>query len=218
MHNKSIVAAISLFCSIGGWWLWNIVLSATYTNNVIYNVRGGFLDRFGRNILWWLTLLFIVLTCNVFEFAVASIRGAFWPTDVRDSPQFLILMCITLTYPGRHLSRVRAGPRHPQTVRRGGCHGVAAGLGQRHEEVQPRARAGGAGTSSQGERGPGHPAESTRLMRGWSGQRCSSRVAGPTDIPESLSRQFGTVSSRRTWSLRFALRGSKISCIYDRMD
>jgi len=82
MHNKSIMAAISFIASVGGWFLWNLILSATYHNNWLYNVKGGILHRFGRTLLWWLTLALMVSSCVIFELGVASIRSAFWTTDV----------------------------------------------------------------------------------------------------------------------------------------
>ena len=81
LHNKSITCVIALIASIGGWFLWNLVLSAMYTSNVIYNVRDGFLDRFGRNALWWLTLILIVAACCGLEICVKALRIAFLPED-----------------------------------------------------------------------------------------------------------------------------------------
>lgn len=80
-HNKSITGAIALFASIGGWFAWNLVLSSMYTDNTIYNVRDGFLDRFGRNALWWLTLILIVTACCGFEVCVKALKVAFLPED-----------------------------------------------------------------------------------------------------------------------------------------
>jgi phospholipid-translocating ATPase len=82
MHNKSIVVAIAFLCSVGGWFLWNIILAATYHNNKIYDVKDGFFVRFGRNALWWLTLILIVSSVIVFELGVGSLRAAWFPTDV----------------------------------------------------------------------------------------------------------------------------------------
>lgn len=82
LHNKSITCAIAIFLSVGGWCLWNLILSALYPTNVVYNVRDGLLHRFGRNALWWLTLILIVSTCWAFEIAVKSCRVAFAPEDV----------------------------------------------------------------------------------------------------------------------------------------
>ena len=82
MHSKSIVVPISLVLSIGGWWLWNIVLSAIYANNTIYHVKGAFFYLFGRNPAWWATLILIVIAAIIFELGVSSLRAAFRPTDV----------------------------------------------------------------------------------------------------------------------------------------
>lgn len=82
LQNKSITCAVAMFLSIGGWCLWNLILSAIYPTNVIYNVRGGLLDRFGRNALWWLTLILIVIACWAFEITVKSVRVAWAPEDV----------------------------------------------------------------------------------------------------------------------------------------
>ena len=63
LHNKTYTSVIAIFVSVGGWFLWMVILSITYHNNVIYDVRDGFLDRFGRNLLWWLTLVLVLATC-----------------------------------------------------------------------------------------------------------------------------------------------------------
>ena len=81
LHNKSITCAIAMVLSIGGWFLWNLILSAVYSNNTIYDVKQGFLKRFGRNALWWLTLVLVVTACWAFEIAVKSLRVAWSPSD-----------------------------------------------------------------------------------------------------------------------------------------
>jgi len=81
LHNKSITCVIAMVLSVGGWFLWNIILSAVYSNNTIYDVKEGFLQRFGRNALWWLTLILIVTACWAFEIAVKSLRIAWAPTE-----------------------------------------------------------------------------------------------------------------------------------------
>ncbi|KAI9777848.1 MAG: hypothetical protein M1839_008525 [Geoglossum umbratile] len=81
MHNKSAVSAIGITLSVGCWFLWNLTLSSIYKNNVIYDVKGGFLHRFGQSATWWLVLILVVSSCVTFELAVASIRCAYWTTD-----------------------------------------------------------------------------------------------------------------------------------------
>ena len=81
LHNKSITCIIALVLSIGGWFLWNILLSAFYTDNVIYDVRNGFLYRFGRNPAWWLTLILIVVACWALEIGIKTMKCTWMPSD-----------------------------------------------------------------------------------------------------------------------------------------
>lgn len=82
LYNKSVAAVVAIFLSVGGWWLWNIILSAIYPQNPVYNVHHGILDRFGRNLLWWMTLVVVVVAVVLFEMAIQAFRTALWPTDV----------------------------------------------------------------------------------------------------------------------------------------
>jgi phospholipid-translocating ATPase len=45
-------------------------------------VRDAFLYTFGRNALWWLTLILILACVVVFELGVESLRATFWTQDV----------------------------------------------------------------------------------------------------------------------------------------
>ncbi|KAF1943813.1 phospholipid-translocating P-type ATPase [Clathrospora elynae] len=81
-HSKTITNAIALFLSIGGWFLWNIILSSVYkTSSKIYYVRDAFLHLFGTSLAWWLTLILIILSVLVFEMAVQSLLAAYFTTD-----------------------------------------------------------------------------------------------------------------------------------------
>ena len=82
LHSKSVLCVLAMGLSIGGWTIWNLIFSAFYTHNTQYDVRDGLLDRFGRNALWWLTLILIVVACWMFEFAVKCMRMAWIPDDV----------------------------------------------------------------------------------------------------------------------------------------
>jgi phospholipid-translocating ATPase len=53
-----------------------------YSDNVIYYVRHGFLERFGRNILWWLVVILSVAAVLLFEIVVRTAKTAWKPTDV----------------------------------------------------------------------------------------------------------------------------------------
>lgn len=82
LHNKSIAALIAIVLSVGGWYLWNILLAIIYHNNVIYKVKNGILQRFGRSLLWWLTLIVVVALFAVVEMTISTITSTFFPTDV----------------------------------------------------------------------------------------------------------------------------------------
>lgn len=82
MHNHTITTVIACVLSIGGWFLWNIILSSVYSDNVIYYVRHGFLERFGRNIMWWLVVILAVSAVLLFEIVVRTAKAAWKPTDV----------------------------------------------------------------------------------------------------------------------------------------
>lgn len=82
LHNKTITCVIAMVLSIGGWWLFNLILSAVYGKNFIYDVRGGLLERFGRNALWWLTLLVTIFAIWALELAVRCLKVLFVQSDV----------------------------------------------------------------------------------------------------------------------------------------
>ncbi|OJD30667.1 p-type atpase [Diplodia corticola] len=85
MHTKTATAAFSFVLSVGGWFLWCIILASSYKDTeTIYYVKEGLWDpmRFGRNALWWLTLIMILACVAVFEIGVKTARAAFWTTDV----------------------------------------------------------------------------------------------------------------------------------------
>jgi phospholipid-translocating ATPase len=90
MHNKTWVSALGWFLSVSGWTLWNILLSAIYSNSqsCAYAVRTGFIEHFGGSAYWWLVVILITWAAIIFELVVASIKKNIWPSDV-DVWQFL---------------------------------------------------------------------------------------------------------------------------------
>lgn len=86
IHYKTVVSAIVLVVSIGGWFLWNIILSTRYNDaksgKSIYDVRGNFLTRIGRSLNFWAVLFLIVASVLLFETTVTLFRQYFFPTDV----------------------------------------------------------------------------------------------------------------------------------------
>ncbi|KAF2666886.1 phospholipid-translocating P-type ATPase [Microthyrium microscopicum] len=82
-HNRSIIVFASVIISIGAVFLWNILLAIIYPkNSKTYHVSHSWFDGFGKNPLWWLTLILIVLCVAVFEYGIASLRVAWFPSDV----------------------------------------------------------------------------------------------------------------------------------------
>jgi len=84
MHNKTYVSAIGWFLSVGGWFLWTLVLSAIFKPTKtypLYPIYQDFLTVYGRNLAWWLVLFLTLAALILFELGVSSIRKTFWPTD-----------------------------------------------------------------------------------------------------------------------------------------
>ncbi|MCJ1394805.1 hypothetical protein MMC18_007685 [Xylographa bjoerkii] len=88
LQNKTLTCVIAMLLSIGGWFLWNVILGATYSNNTIYDVKGGLVTRWGRNALWWLCLLLIIITVWTFELMTKMAKVAWKPSDVDEFQQW----------------------------------------------------------------------------------------------------------------------------------
>ncbi|KAL3959177.1 hypothetical protein ACCO45_007339 [Purpureocillium lilacinum] len=82
VHSKTAIIFGGLFISIGGWFLWNIILSAGYKRQVgPYIVRDSFLRNFGRELQWWVTMLLGLTVLVALELVVQGVRRVYWPTD-----------------------------------------------------------------------------------------------------------------------------------------
>lgn len=82
LHNKTIVTFIGFLISVAGWFLWNLFLSAIYTRRPSpYAVRDSFLETFGRDPVWWLTVIMVLAMVIVFELIITAVRRIFWPQD-----------------------------------------------------------------------------------------------------------------------------------------
>ena len=79
---KTTLALACVVIEVGGWFLWNIIFNFTYNANNMLAVEDGFVERFGQNVLWWLTLILAVAACILYELGVRAVKCAFWPTDV----------------------------------------------------------------------------------------------------------------------------------------
>lgn len=82
LHCKTVVTFVGFLISVGGWFLWNILLSAVYKRSVgPYIVRDAFLHNFGRRLQWWATMFLGLAMLMVLEFVVQGVRRVYWPTD-----------------------------------------------------------------------------------------------------------------------------------------
>lgn len=85
VHNKTYLSAIVIVISVGGWFLWNIILSERYqleSGKGVYDVPDNFLHHVGHNLLFWMVLLISVTAVLLFELTVSTLRALFFPTDV----------------------------------------------------------------------------------------------------------------------------------------
>ncbi|OJJ40710.1 hypothetical protein ASPWEDRAFT_123924 [Aspergillus wentii DTO 134E9] len=85
VHNKTILSVIVFVISVGGWFLWNMILSVRYTMSSgkgVYHVISNFLNHTGRDLSFWVVLLLIVVAVIVFEMLVSAVRANLFPTDV----------------------------------------------------------------------------------------------------------------------------------------
>ncbi|KAJ2896195.1 hypothetical protein MKZ38_005763 [Zalerion maritima] len=74
-HHKTYIVLISFLVTVAGWWAWNLLLSAIYTEGVIlYAVRNGFIHIFGPDMAWWLTLIGALGLLCVIELAYKAVK------------------------------------------------------------------------------------------------------------------------------------------------
>ncbi|KAI0966549.1 hypothetical protein F4678DRAFT_289222 [Xylaria arbuscula] len=98
-HYKSAIVMGAFGITVSGWWAWQAFLSGVYTLQPSpYDGRGGFVNTFGKDTLWW-ALLFGVLLILIgldiaFKFAKRGLikYGLWnWPpwrkTDADDDPE-----------------------------------------------------------------------------------------------------------------------------------
>ncbi|KAJ5319329.1 ATPase P-type K/Mg/Cd/Cu/Zn/Na/Ca/Na/H-transporter [Penicillium brevicompactum] len=85
VHNKTYMSLAVIIISVGGWFVWDMILDREYTMSSgkgVYFVPGNFLQHSGHNLLFWVVLLLSVTAVILFEFTVSTLRALFFPTDV----------------------------------------------------------------------------------------------------------------------------------------
>ena len=187
IHNHSVTALFAFCVSIGGWFLWNIVLSALYVKNSVYNVKDGFFDRFGRNLLWWLTLILIIAACCLFEIGTRSLKAAYLPTDVETFQALEKDISIRKRFEESSASELQAGWNHGTKKSSLELQREAEAQAKREAEVQelldrPRTMEEGKAPSKSGVQ-----TEEQAVMVD------DGLLRSSTDIQEMLSRRFGNV-------------------------
>lgn len=67
---------MSATITIAGWWAWNGFMSAAYSDNLSpYDVRHGFANGFGKDPMWWLTLLLAFAALTILELGWKTLRS-----------------------------------------------------------------------------------------------------------------------------------------------
>ncbi|KAJ6188776.1 hypothetical protein N7519_003684 [Penicillium mononematosum] len=85
VHNKTYLSLIVVIISVGGWFMWDLILDREYTMSSgkgIYFLPSNFIHHSGHNLLFWTVLFLSVSAVLLFEFTVSTLRAFFFPTDV----------------------------------------------------------------------------------------------------------------------------------------
>ncbi|KXG47968.1 ATPase, P-type, K/Mg/Cd/Cu/Zn/Na/Ca/Na/H-transporter [Penicillium griseofulvum] len=85
VHNKTYMSLAVIIISVGGWFMWDLILDREYTmesGKGIYFLPSNFIHHSGHNLLFWAVLLLSVSAVLLFEFTVSTLRALFFPTDV----------------------------------------------------------------------------------------------------------------------------------------
>ncbi|KAJ6096618.1 hypothetical protein N7486_007364 [Penicillium sp. IBT 16267x] len=85
VHNKTYLNLIVVIISVGGWFMWNMILSKKYklsSGKGVYDVPSNFLHHVGDNLLFWAVLFVSAMSVIMLEMTVSTLRALFFPTDV----------------------------------------------------------------------------------------------------------------------------------------
>lgn len=186
---RTYMAVAAWISAVGGWFLWNIVLAATYHNSKYpeYYVKGSFFYGFGRSFLWWFTLVVSVTACLLFEAAVRALKCAFFPTDVEIFQTLESDLGVRQRFEEASAAWLQEGWRRASKKTTWDLENAAAAQAKREGEVQellmnrPRAMEDGHvdGLGVQTE-------EQMVMVDDGPGRRS-------VDIHEMLSRRFGSI-------------------------
>ncbi|KAI1377631.1 phospholipid-translocating P-type ATPase [Hypoxylon crocopeplum] len=75
MHYKTAIVLGAFVLTIAGWWAWNAFLAGVYAPQPSpYPARDGFTETFGKDPLWWLILIVIVLALISIELVYKAVK------------------------------------------------------------------------------------------------------------------------------------------------
>ncbi|KAE8445058.1 hypothetical protein EG329_013772 [Mollisiaceae sp. DMI_Dod_QoI] len=82
-HHLTWIPLASLSITVTGWWAWNFFLSGIYARSPgPYYVRDAFTYHFGKDPVWWLVLVIVVMAVLAIEVVIEVVRRRCWPTEV----------------------------------------------------------------------------------------------------------------------------------------
>ncbi|SSD61224.1 related to Probable phospholipid-transporting ATPase DNF3 [Saccharomycodes ludwigii] len=81
MRNRSSIAFASVIISCGGWLIWCCFLPVVYSDDFMYDVLGGFYQRFGRDISFWASILLICVCPLLLSMLGKVFQTIFFPSD-----------------------------------------------------------------------------------------------------------------------------------------
>jgi len=92
MRNWTVITYATSVITIFGWYndsvyssysrfLWSIILSAMYKDNLVYSVKGTFLGRVGRVPTYWLAVICAFVAAIFYNIAIITLRVTFFPKD-----------------------------------------------------------------------------------------------------------------------------------------
>ena len=187
-RNRTVIALICMIIEVGGWFLWNIILSVVYEDNYEYDVKGGMLMRFGRNALWWLALVLSVTSCLLFEIGIRALKNAFFPTDVEVFQELEKDLSVRRRFEEASASELQAGWNHGTEKSSLELQREAEEQMKREGEVQDlldQPRAMEEARSDVGKSGMVATNERMEMEVG--------HTRRTTDIHDMLSRRFGSI-------------------------
>ena len=194
---KSIMAFLAVFISVGGWFLWNIILSAAYAPSLKYSVRDGIFSRFGKEGMWWLALIISVVSVSVMEIAIRAVKCAFMPTDVETFQTLEQDLDVRKRFEEASAPWLQQGWNHGSKKTslelQNELHEAAAEQERRENEVQQllsRPRTMETSNEEGFTKLTRIPTEEDQVM-------IADGARGSIEINEMLSRRYGSVRSER---------------------